>query len=316
MYGLRTWPPRSTAAVLVAVCVVTAAALWHLSVVGGYVDVEELAEVPLMAMLFLAMVWHARRRQAALERVRQLAQSERALRDRERLFSRRAAHQLRSPITVARGHAQLILEDCTEPGVIEDVGTVIDELDKLNAVTTKLLALGTLETPETLDPVPCDLDELVASTVDRWRGVADRDWRALTPCGPLVQVDRERIQAALDELIDNALKHTVLGGVIEVGVRYGGQTVEVAVRDDGVGIDAPELPRVFDHFWRGSGSRRYHGSGLGLAIVKVVAEVHGGRVVMRANPDGGVSVAILLPLAPERRAVPVAAAPGAEHYSG
>lgn len=294
VYGLRTWRSRPTTVTLIVVCLATAAMLWHLAFNGGYIDAEEIAEVPLMASVFLAMVWHARRRQAALEDVRRLADSERVLRDRERLFSRQASHQLRSPITVARGHAQLVLQETAEPAVLDDVAIIIRELDTLNAIATRLLELGSLEAPETLDLATCDLADLVAGTVERWSRVADRRWSLAAEPGIEVVVDRERLQAALDELVDNAVKHTEPGGRVGLAVRSGPRRALVEVRDDGVGVAAGDLARMFDQFWRGS-RRRYHGSGLGLAIVKAVAEVHGGTVNASGSPGLGTTVTLTLP---------------------
>jgi two-component system, OmpR family, sensor kinase len=318
VYGLRTWRSRPTTVTLVVVCLATGAMLWHLSINGEYIDAEEIAEVPLMASVFLAMVWHARRRQAALEDVHRLADSERVLRDRERLFSRQASHQLRSPITVARGHAQLVLQETAEPAVLDDVAIVIRELDTLNAIATRLLELGSLETPETLDLTTCDLAELVTGTVERWSRVADRRWSVSAAPQTAVVVDRERLQAALDELVDNAVKHTGTGGAVDLAVRPGHRHALVEVRDDGVGVAPGDLPRMFDQFWRGS-RRRYHGSGLGLAIVKAVAEVHGGSVSATGSPGLGTTVTLALPLPPGRErlgqnARAAASGRGSVHY--
>src|SRR4029450_13676045 len=104
LYGLRVWSCRTTATVLAVVMVATGLALaW--TVTHGAERPDELSEVPLMAAMFVAMVWHARRRQAAMEEVRRLAESEHRLREREQEFVRDASHELRTPITIARGHA-------------------------------------------------------------------------------------------------------------------------------------------------------------------------------------------------------------------
>ena len=107
VYGIRLWRLRTTMFLLLVVMAVTGAALaW--SIARGHEGPDELAEVPLMAAMFLAMVWHAERRQAAIEETARLAESEHRLLMGQREFVRDASHELRTPITVARGHAELI----------------------------------------------------------------------------------------------------------------------------------------------------------------------------------------------------------------
>jgi signal transduction histidine kinase len=107
VYGVRPWPLRMTYAVLLVVCVTTGSAL-VLNVTRGYIGWEETTEVPLMSLLFLAMVWHVRRRAAAVRQARQHAGSERRMREAQRRFVRFASHELRTPVTVARGYTELI----------------------------------------------------------------------------------------------------------------------------------------------------------------------------------------------------------------
>src|SRR2546427_7216864 len=104
LYGVRVWDLKLTASMLAAIVVTSSTVLLVMSR-AGEVPLAEGSEVPLMSAMFLAMVWHARRRQAALEEVHRAA-------DRERDFVRDASHQLRTPITIARGHAELIRGDC------------------------------------------------------------------------------------------------------------------------------------------------------------------------------------------------------------
>jgi signal transduction histidine kinase len=106
LYGFRVWRTTTTAAVLGAVMAATGVALvW--TVVQGNRAADEVSEVPLMAAMFVVMAWHAQRRQRAVDSAEQAAVSERKARDRQREFVRDASHELRTPITVARGHAEL-----------------------------------------------------------------------------------------------------------------------------------------------------------------------------------------------------------------
>ena len=118
VYGLRLWRLRTTMVVLLVVSVATGAAL-ALSIARGHEGPDELAEVPLMAAMFVAMVWHAVRRQAAVEEAGRLAESEHRLLMGQREFVRDASHEFRTPITVARGHAELIRESGPERSGLE-----------------------------------------------------------------------------------------------------------------------------------------------------------------------------------------------------
>ena len=117
----------------------------------------------------------------------------------------------------------------------------------------------------------------------------------------------ERLGRAVNNLLDNAARHSSPGGTVEVQVNSEG----VRVRDHGLGIDEPDLPFVFDRFYRGAGSRGRQGSGLGLAIVRQVATQHHGTVSAANAPDGGAVFTIRLPVveserdqqAPRRRTV-------------
>jgi two-component system sensor histidine kinase MprB len=104
----------------------------------------------------------------------------------------------------------------------------------------------------------------------------------------------ERLERAINNLLDNAARHSPTGGVIEIVVDHEG----VRVRDHGTGIDEADLPHVFDRFFRGANTRGQQGSGLGLAIVRQVAEQHRGSVTAENAPDGGAIFTLSLPTVP------------------
>jgi signal transduction histidine kinase len=284
LYGFRVWSPRPTAAVLAAVCLATGGLLLVMSS-GGQVATAETTEVPLMSAMFVAMVWHARRRQSALEEVRRAA-------ERERDFVRDASHQLRTPITIARGHAELIRAECIGQQQAADADVVIDELARLTRISERLLLLAAIEHPDFHRPGPIDLSALVQETGRRWSGSAPRNWIVDAAPG-LLHADRERLAYALDALIENAVKFTGVSDTISLVVRRAGDSAVIEVRDTGTGIPPEQAQRVFDRFARvGDGTG---GTGLGLPIVKAIVEAHGGTVELETPKDHGVTFRMRLP---------------------
>ena len=141
LYGLHVWTIRTTSIVL-AVVVVTTGVIIVLSTIWYHENIDEITEVPLMAAMFVAMVWHARRHKAAVELVQQMVQKERHMRTAEEAFVRTASHELRTPITVAHGHAELARRVQTDPDAIADLDLVIEELDRLGTLSSRLLTLA------------------------------------------------------------------------------------------------------------------------------------------------------------------------------
>jgi two-component system OmpR family sensor kinase len=119
---------------------------------------------------------------------------------------------------------------------------------------------------------------------------------------PLVAVDRDRIAQAIDNLLDNALRHAA--SEVELSTRVAGSSVEIHVLDDGPGFPPEFLPQAWERFSRADAARTDDGAGLGLSIVRTIAEVHGGRTEASNRPGGGADVCLILPVAhagPARR---------------
>jgi signal transduction histidine kinase len=296
LYGFRVWSVRTTGAVLTVVMVVTGVALvW--STAHSNQSPDELSEVPLMAAMFVAMVWHARRRQAAMEEIRRLADSEHRLREREREFVRDASHELRTPITVARGHAELIRSAGSEQDAA-DADVVLEALDRLSRISERLLILAAAEHPDFLRPAPIDVQEMLESAARRWRPTApNRTWDVRGDGDLFIHADRERFDAALDALLENAVKWTAVGDRIRLAWLVEGDRPVIAVQDSGAGIPAGQQDRIFDRFARADGARERGpgGTGLGLAIVKAIVEAHGGTVGVRSAPADGSVFRLSLP---------------------
>ena len=304
VYGLQAWSLTRTYLVLAAVGVVTGAAMIG-HVQNHVIGWEETTEVPLMSLVFLAMVWHVRRRSAANAQARALAESERRMRDAQRRFVRFASHELRTPLTVARGYAELIRDANLSAQVGEDVAVVLDELGRLERIASRLLTLAKVDEPSQLRPAPVDLDALLHRTIKRWRPTADRQWLIYSQAGTIV-ADAERLEAALDSLLENAVRYTEDGGRIELSAWRQNSHVEIAVRDDGLGIASDDLNFVFEGFH--SGSVR-GGTGMGLAIVAAVVHSHGGTVDAENLEGGGAQFTLRLPASSGANGRPAVVAP-------
>jgi signal transduction histidine kinase len=307
IYGFRTWKLGPTLWVLGGVMLLTAVGIGA-AVRQGQEQPAELVEVPLMAMVFLAMVWHARRRRAAEGSYQLIAGQIAWILADQRRFLQDAAHQLRTPITIALGHAELLagaLAGDQQAGA--DVAVVTAELSQLRRISDRLLIIAAAADPAFLNPEPVVLDELVTELLRRWRPAADRRWRTGTLESVTVRADRERLALALDALIENAVRHTSSDDAIQLAVTGGGPDgpARVVVTDTGTGIAADQLPFIFDRFRTGD-NRRSRGTGLGLPLVAAVAAAHGGTVNVRSEPGEGCEFELLVPLADERpRLLPI-----------
>ena len=295
VYGLRLWRVGTTAVVLLAVVLATGVALtW--AVAHTEAGFDEVAEVPLMAAMFMTVMWHVHRRQSALEEVKRLAAVEHRLLERERNLVRDASHELRTPITVARGHAELIRQS-QKGQVAEDAAIILDELGHLSRIGDRLLILAAAEHPEFLRRTPVDLERLIVETARRWSATADRQWRVSAPVKGVLTADEERLQSTLDALIENAVKFTHDDDRIAIVGRHEGSTAVIEVSDAGDGIPPEQLTRIFDRFSRlDEGRRRGNGgTGLGLAIVKAIVEAHGGSVEVQSELGKGTTFSLFIP---------------------
>ncbi|MGW6194607.1 sensor histidine kinase [Kribbella sp. NPDC055110] len=294
VYGFRVWPLWPT---IIVTVVVTGATGWVLAAhaMSAFIDRAELAEVPLMPALFVAMVWHAQRRAAAQRQVEQMADQRRASLERERGFLRDTSHAIRTPITIARGHLELAGDAPVGNGVRTHVEVALRQLDRMSALSNRLLALARLDAGEELDRRPTDVADLVAEIGRNWTTNADRRW--LVGCGPTgqVRIDPDWIELALDALVENAMHFTASGDVIRLGCTSSPAQVLITVDDSGPGIDPADLPFVFDRFWHRRPEHGPMGSGLGLPMARAVAEAHRGTLRAMDSPDGGVRFVLTVP---------------------
>ena len=301
IYGFRTWKLGPTLWLTTAAMALTAIGI-TVDVLVGSEPAAELTEDPMLALMFLAMAWHARRKLTAERSLRVVSEDNVQLIAAQRRFLQDAAHQLRTPITIALGHAELLAGTVGGQQEREDIEVVIGELDRLRRISERLLLIAAAGDPAFLHAEPVALDLLVAELIRRWRPAAERSWRIGQLDQVTVQADRERLGLALDALLENAVRHTSSGDVIQLSVirDYQGMPARIVVADVGTGIAADQLPFIFDRFRTGD-AERSRGTGLGLPLVRAVARAHGGDVTVRTVAGNGSEFEVTLDKGSARR---------------
>lgn len=211
----------------------------------------------------------------------------------QRDFVDDAGHELRTPITVIRGHLELMGDDPQDRA--ETLALVTDELDRMNRMVDDLLTLAKAEQPGFLDIEEVELADLTVSVVAKARALGERRWRVDEVAEARIPADRQRLTQALMQLASNAVRHTADDGQIAVGSAVQDGFVRLWVRDDGPGVPPADREKIFRRFLRGR-SGGHEGAGLGLAIVRSIAEAHGGTVAVEDAPGGGACFVITIPM--------------------
>lgn len=302
VYAFRLWPFQPAMLTLAVVTLATGGIIGA-QVISGQQDADYLVLVPLVAVMFLVMAWHGRRRLAALEErlaaleeLQRVSQENLRLLERQRLFLLDASHELGTPITVALGHAELIEQAATDQ-VADDAHVVVSELGRLRKQASRMLLLASAGDPGFLELAPVALDALVMDALERW-GYTPRRWRLGEVSEASVTGDHARLAAALDALLENAIAHTGPDDLIELSVRLADGQAVFAVTDSGAGIPNDDLERIFDRFSRGhpSHNRETGGFGLGLPTVRAIAEAHHGSVRVHSTVGAGSTFELLVPV--------------------
>jgi signal transduction histidine kinase len=226
-----------------------------------------------------------------------------AERDSLRSFIDDASHELRTPITALKNFNELLQGAAADDPVAraEFLAESKVQLDRLEWITHNLLDLSRLEARLVKLDLAChDVGELIEVTMSAFKVAAQEKGIAFSvrlPESPFeLNCDRARIELALSNLLDNALKFTPPGGQVELGAERAGDVARLWVRDTGRGIDPADLPHIFERFYRGRNSD-VQGSGLGLAIVESIVRLHDGRVSVESAPGAGSRFVVELPLA-------------------
>src|SRR5918999_1692170 len=224
-------------------------------------------------------------------------------RDRLREFVADVSHELRTPIAALRMYAELLRDGQVDESTrAEFAERSAEQVRRLEWLSTNLLDLSRIDAGIfPLDMRVGDLRDPIRSVVEAHSDVAERrgiSLRSEVPGGPVeLRFDYERIVQLVTNLVGNALKFTLEGGVVSIQLAETDDVAVIEVRDTGPGIPSDELPRIFDRFYRGTntGDARASGSGLGLAIVRSIVEMHGGTIGVQSVVGEGTVFRIELP---------------------
>lgn len=212
-----------------------------------------------------------------------------------------AGHELRTPITIVRGHLELLSEDPEERAAT--LRLVSEELDRMSRIVTDLLVLARAEQPDFVRAADCDIATLTLDIEAKAQMLGDRRWQLMEVAEGVVPLDPQRVTQAVLQLAANAVQVTGDGEAIRIGSRFEGhgpdRRLRLWVQDTGPGVAPADAERIFDRFTRGDSAGTRRGSGLGLAIVRAITDAHGGSAWVDSVLGEGATFGIDLP-APER----------------
>jgi len=220
-------------------------------------------------------------------------------RDARRLFSAGVSHELRTPLQRILGLVETLGLDLPDEGRAEIIAQARLEVDGMRRLIEDMIMLVQLE-GHRVDGSgePTDMADAVAACLRRHADAAaeaSMPLRAQANRGLVVAVPPRLVEAVLDNLVENAIRHAGEGESIEVRVRGLSGAVELVVHDTGGRIPPDHLGRVFERFHRVEDARSGPGTGLGLAIVKHIAEEYGGRATAESSPASGTTMRVVLP---------------------
>jgi signal transduction histidine kinase len=236
------------------------------------------------------------------------------------------AHDLRTPMARFRGSAESALQSASHPDVLREA--LADAMEESERVLTMLKVLMDISEAETgtmrLDLTTFDVSALARGVIDLYGVVAEEKSITLTadmPEGLQLEADHARIQQALANLVDNAIKYTPSGGRVTIQAAsllsspstLASPSLQLSVADTGIGLSQEEIPRIWERLYRGDKSRHEKGLGLGLSLVKAVVQAHHGHVAVASQPGQGSVFTVTLPLRQNHNAPrPVPALPRPE----
>jgi two-component system, OmpR family, phosphate regulon sensor histidine kinase PhoR len=223
-------------------------------------------------------------------------------------FVANVSHELRTPLSILRGYIETMLDDAKMPRA--ECARILEVMNqhskRLGLLANDLLTLAQLESGKsTLETSEIDLLRFFNDLVRDWhKKFAAKNLKAVTNVAddcPSIRADEARLREVFDNLLDNAVKYSNKNGEIRLGAEHRGDAIALSVSDDGIGISAEDLPRIFERFYSAdkARSRELGGTGLGLSIVKHIAQLHGGTVEAESAPEKGAIVRVFLPAVTE-----------------
>lgn len=221
--------------------------------------------------------------------------------DTQRRFVDDAGHELRTPITVIRGHLET-MDPTEDPAARAETLRLVDsELDRMSRIVTDLLTMAKSERPDFVRPRTVDAAELLLDIESQAQQLGDRRWELVEIAEGEATLDPQRVTQAVLQLASNAVTHTGPGDTIRLGSRWVREgdvpRLVVSVSDTGPGVAPEDAERIFRRFDRGtSGTSASGGAGLGLAIVSAIAAAHGGTVILDSIPGHGATFAVDIPV--------------------
>lgn len=202
-----------------------------------------------------------------------------------------AGHELRTPITIVRGHLELM--DVDDP---EDVAGVRDlaihELDRMHRLADDLVLLAKAERPDFVTKHPVDAGPFIDRLFELVQGIGNHEWQIESRIEAIIAIDQQRMTQAMLQLAANAAKFSPDGTVIRIGLSVG-RDVRLWVKDRGIGVSSEKREQIFERFGRANST--VEGAGLGLPIVSAIAAAHGGRVELDSEPGNGSTFTIVIP---------------------
>ena len=219
-------------------------------------------------------------------------------------FVANVSHELRTPLSILRGYIETLLDNpkTSREERSRILGVMERHSKRLDLLAQDLLTLAQLESANpNLQLGNIDLSNLFDEMIRDWeKKLANKQLNVIVdvPDGfPPIRADRARLQEALYNLLDNAVKYSREHGEIRLMARQRDEEIVLSVSDDGIGISKEDLPRIFERFYRADKARtaeNIRGTGLGLAIVKHVAQLHGGQVEAESELGKGTTIRVVL----------------------
>jgi len=214
------------------------------------------------------------------------------------------SHELRTPATAIRGEAEIAMRGGDKPAeeYRQTLTRIVGGVKQLTGVVNDLLLIARAEADQlAIQPAPLDLPALLNDVVQQAQALAELHGVRLnlsaTEPDLTVHADAERLRQAVMILLDNAIRYSHPGGVVELELASSGSEAQIVVRDHGIGIAPQEQSAIFERFVRGQRARQHRadGTGIGLSIAQAIVQAHHGRIAVDSVPDEGTVARIVLP---------------------